>query len=186
VSFAERARREGLLAHEGDVDQVEDPFLRKGLQMVIDGYEPDNVEEILELEISALKTRHARGAALFGAMGGYAPTMGVIGTVMGLVNVLSHLDEPGGLGESIAVAFIATLIGIATANIMWLPASVALKARTALEVEERKMAVVAILAIQAGDNPRIVAQKLDSFGIQAKSAPEGATEAAPQAAAEAA
>jgi chemotaxis protein MotA len=186
VSFAERARREGLLALETDVDQVEDPFLRKGLQMVIDGYEPDNVEEILELEITALKTRHGRGAALFGAMGGYAPTMGVIGTVMGLVNVLSHLDEPSGLGESIAVAFIATLIGIATANIMWLPASVALKARTALEVEERKMAVVAILAIQAGDNPRIVAQKLDSFGIQAKSAPEGATEAAPQAAAEAA
>ena len=93
--------------------------------------------------------------------------MGVIGTVMGLVNVLGHLDEPATLGESIAVAFIATLIGVASANIVWLPISNSLKVNSAIEVAERRMAMTGILAIQAGDNPRIVAQKLDAFGTQA-------------------
>jgi chemotaxis protein MotA len=167
VGFAERARREGLLALESDVDQVEDPFLRKGLQMMIDGMEPETVEEILELDTEALQRRHSTGIALFATMGGYAPTMGVIGTVMGLVNVLGHLDEPSTLGESIAVAFIATLIGVASANIVWLPVSNALKVKSGQEVAERRMAMTGILAIQAGDNPRIVAQKLDSFGVKA-------------------
>lgn len=176
VAFAERARREGLLALESDVDQVDDPFLRKGLQMVIDGLEPDVVEEILELDTEAMQRRHAGGAALFTAMGGYAPTMGVIGTVMGLVNVLGNLDDPGQLGESIAVAFIATLIGVASANIVWLPIASALKANSAHEVSERRMAITGILAIQAGDNPRIVAQKLDSFGFHA---PVGSATAEP-------
>lgn len=174
VTFAERARREGLLALESDVDQVEDPFLRKGLQMVIDGMEPEIVEEILELDTEAMQRRHADGAAIFTAMGGYAPTMGVIGTVMGLVNVLSRLDDPGHLGESIAVAFIATLIGVGSANIVWLPIANALKLSSAHEVAERRMAITGILAIQAGDNPRIVAQKLDSFGVQAPAAGAGA------------
>lgn len=167
VAFAERARREGLLALESDVDQVDDPFLRKGLQMVIDGLEPEVVEEILELDTEAMQRRHASGVALFTAMGGYAPTMGVIGTVMGLVNVLGHLDDPSELGSSIAVAFIATLIGVASANIVWLPIASALKTNSAHEVSERRMAITGILAIQAGDNPRIVAQKLDSFGFHA-------------------
>jgi chemotaxis protein MotA len=165
VTFAERARREGLLALEADVDEVDDPFVRRGLQMVIDGLEPDTVEEILELEVEAMQRRHNDGAAIFTSMGGYAPTMGVIGTVMGLVNVLSHLDDPSGLGASIAVAFIATLIGVGSANIVWLPIGQALKAKSAAEVTERRMAIVAILAIQAGDNPRIVAQKLASFSV---------------------
>lgn len=167
VGFAERARREGLLALESDVDQVDDPFLRKGLQMMIDGMEPETVEEILDIDTEAMQRRHSTGIALFGAMGGYAPTMGVIGTVMGLVNVLGHLDEPSTLGESIAVAFIATLIGVASANVVWLPVSNALKVKSAHEVAERRMAMTGILAIQAGDNPRIVAQKLESFGVAA-------------------
>ena len=165
VTFAERARREGLLALEADVDQVEDRFLRKGLQMMIDGLEPDVVEEILELDTEAMVRRHGGGVALFATMGGYAPTMGVIGTVMGLVNVLGHLDDPSTLGGSIAVAFIATLIGVGSANIVWLPVSNALKVHSAQEVAERRLAMTGILAIQAGDNPRIVAQKLDSFGV---------------------
>src|SRR5512147_124777 len=183
VAFAERARREGLLALESDVDQVDDPFLRKGLQMVIDGLEPDVVEEILELDTEAMQRRHAGGAALFTAMGGYAPTMGVIGTVMGLVNVLGNLDDPGQLGESIAVAFIATLIGVASANIVWLPIASALKANSGHEVTERRMAITGILAIQAGDNPRIVAQKLDSFGFHAPVASAAAQPVADEAAA---
>lgn len=163
VGFAERARREGLLSLETDVDQVEDPFLRRGLQMVIDGLEPEVVEEILELEIEAIAQRHQRGVAMMTAMGGYAPTMGIIGTVMGLVNVLSRLDEPGELGHSIAVAFIATLIGILTANVLWLPIASNLRQKDAAEGAQRRMALTGILAIQAGDNPRIVGQKLQSF-----------------------
>lgn len=177
VSFAERARREGLLALESDVDQVEDAFLRRGLQMVIDGLEPEIVEEILEIDTEAMKRRHAHGAALFTAMGGYAPTMGVIGTVMGLVNVLGRLDDPAHLGESVAVAFIATLIGVGTANIVWLPIANALRVNSAREVEERRMAITGILAIQAGENPRIVAQKLDSFGSHTPAAPAAETNA---------
>jgi chemotaxis protein MotA len=160
VKFAERARREGLLALEGDVEGIKDPFIRHGLQMVIDGLEPDTVEEILEIEIESMQARHHKGIDMFAKMGGYAPTMGVIGTVMGLVNVLSNLDDPSGLGESIAVAFIATLIGVGSANIAWLPISGNLKGKDAAEAKERRLALAAILAIQAGDNPRIVAQKL--------------------------
>jgi chemotaxis protein MotA len=174
VGFAERARREGLLALESDVDQVHDPFSRTGLQMVIDGLEPDVVEEILELDTETMKHRHGAGVALFTAMGGYAPTMGVLGTVMGLVNVLSHLDQPATLGESIATAFIATLLGVGTANIVWLPVANALKIRSAAEVEERRMVIAGILAIQAGDNPRIVARKLESFGHAASAAEKAA------------
>ncbi len=177
VKFAERARREGLLALEADVDQVPDPFVRRGLQMVIDGLEPETVEEILELEIEAMQARHAKGIAMFAGMGGFAPTMGVIGTVMGLVNVLSNLADPSGLGESIAVAFIATLIGVGTANILWLPVSNNLKGKDAAEVRERRMALTAILAIQAGDNPRIVAQKLQSFAPVAAASAESAAPA---------
>jgi chemotaxis protein MotA len=160
VKFAERARREGLLALEGEVEAVKDPFIRHGLQMVIDGLEPDTVEEILEIEIESMQARHMKGIDLFAKMGGYAPTMGVIGTVMGLINVLANLADPAGLGESIAVAFIATLIGVGSANIVWLPISGNLKGKDAAEAKERRLALAAILAIQAGDNPRIVAQKL--------------------------
>ena len=160
VKFAERARREGLLALEADVEAVKDPFIQHGLQMIIDGLEPDTVEEILEIEIESAQARHAKGIDLFAKMGGYAPTMGVIGTVMGLINVLANLADPAGLGESIAVAFIATLIGVGSANILWLPVSGNLKGKDQAEARERRLALAAILAIQAGDNPRIVAQKL--------------------------
>ena len=163
IQFAERARRDGLLALEGDADKVSDPFVRRGLQMVIDGLEPDTVEEVLDLEIDATAARHMKGIQMLAAAGGYSPTMGVIGTVMGLVNVLGHLDDPSRLGESIATAFIATLIGVGMANIVWLPLSVNLKNKDASETAEHRMALVAILSIQAGDNPRIVAQKLQSF-----------------------
>jgi chemotaxis protein MotA len=160
VKFAERARREGLLALEGDVEAVEDPFIRHGLQMVIDGLEPDTVEEILEIEIESMQARHGKGIDMFAKMGGYSPTFGVLGTVMGLVSVLSNLADPSGLGESIATAFIATLFGVGAANILWLPISANLKGKDQAEAQERRLALAAILAIQAGDNPRIVAQKL--------------------------
>ena len=160
VKFAERARREGLLALESDVEGIQDPFIRHGLQMVIDGLEPDTVEEILEIEIESMQARHFKGIDMFAKMGGYSPTFGVLGTVMGLVSVLANLADPAGLGESIATAFIATLYGVGVANILWLPGSANLKSKDSAEAKERHLALAAILAIQAGDNPRIVAQKL--------------------------
>ena len=178
VKFAERARREGLLALEADVEAVKDPFIRHGLQMVIDGLEPDTVEEILDIEIESMQARHGKGVDMFAKMGGYSPTFGVLGTVMGLVSVLSNLSDPSGLGESIATAFIATLFGVGAANILWLPISSNLKGKDAAEVLERRLALSAILAIQAGDNPRIVAQKL-----RAHAGPESDIEEAPAAAA---
>jgi chemotaxis protein MotA len=162
VKFAERARREGLLALEADVEAVQDPFIRHGLQMVIDGLEPDTVEEILDIEIESMQARHGKGVDMFAKMGGYSPTFGVLGTVMGLVTVLGNLSDPSGLGESIATAFIATLFGVGAANILWLPISSNLKNKDAAEAKERRLALAAILAIQAGDNPRIVAQKLSA------------------------
>ena len=163
VAFAERARREGLLALENDVNEVADPFLKRGLQMVIDGMEPETVEEVLELELEAMKRRHARGINLFAMWAGYAPTFGILGAVMGLIAVMAHLSEPEKLGAGIQVAFIATLIAVGLANIVFMPISVALRGHDEGEVTERQMAMAGILAIQAGDNPRIVAQKLETF-----------------------
>ena len=182
VKFAERARREGLLALDAEVEAVEDPFIRRGLQMVIDGLEPDTVEEILEIEIESMQARHLKGIDMFAKMGGFAPTFGVLGTVMGLVNVLSNLADPSGLGESIATAFIATLFGVGTANILWLPISNNLKGKDTSEARERRMAVAAILAIQAGDNPRIVARKLQAHAgpdVVSAETPEGGAEGVP-------
>ena len=187
VKFAERARREGLLALESDVEGISDPFIRHGLQMVIDGLEPDTVEEILEIEIESMQGRHAKGIDMFAKMGGYSPTFGVLGTVMGLVSVLSNLADPSGLGESIATAFIATLFGVGAANILWLPVSANLKSKDSAEAKERHLALAAILAIQAGDNPRIVAQKLAAHaGPEKAPAAEKAEAAAAVAAPEAA
>lgn len=163
VGYADKARREGLLALEAEVEKVSDPFLRQGLQMVIDGMEPETVEEVMNLEIDALKRRHAAGHQMWALWAGYAPTFGILGAVMGLIAVMAHLSEPEKLGAGIQVAFIATLLAVGLANIVFMPISVALKGRTAAEVEEREMALAGILAIQAGDNPRIVAQKLDTF-----------------------
>jgi chemotaxis protein MotA len=107
-----------------------------------------------------MQARHMKGIDMFAKMGGYSPTFGVLGTVMGLVSVLANLADPAGLGESIATAFIATLFGVGAANILWLPISANLKGKDLAEAQERRLALAAILAIQAGDNPRIVAQKL--------------------------
>jgi chemotaxis protein MotA len=163
VAFAERARREGLLALENDVNEVDDPFLKRGLQMVIDGLEPETVEEVLDLEVEAMKRRHSHGVNLFSMWAGYAPTFGILGAVMGLIAVMAHLSEPEKLGAGIQVAFIATLLAVGLANILFMPISVALRGADESEVTQRQMAMAGILAIQAGDNPRIVAQKLETF-----------------------
>jgi chemotaxis protein MotA len=163
VGFAEQARREGLLALDGQTSEIEDDFTRKGLQLVVDGSDPELVREVLEAEIDGMMARHAEGAAPFEKAGGFAPTMGIIGTVMGLVHVLANLSAPSTLGPAISSAFIATLMGVGSANVIYLPIANRLKALSRAEVELRTLTLEGILAVQAGDNPRVVAEKLGSF-----------------------
>jgi chemotaxis protein MotA len=163
VRLAERARREGLLALETEAQSIEDHSIQKGVLLVVDGTDPELVREIMEADVASMSERHEGNFAMFAAAGGYAPTMGIIGTVMGLVNVLSHLDKPSELGHSIAVAFIATLYGVLTANVFWLPIGERLKQRNKEEVARRTLAVEGVLSVQAGDNPRVVREKLEAF-----------------------
>jgi chemotaxis protein MotA len=163
VSLAEQARREGLLALDAKLSEIEDEFTRKGLQLVVDGSDPALVREVLEAEIDGMCTRHAAGAAPFEKAGGFAPTMGIIGTVMGLVHVLQNLSAPATLGPSISTAFIATLMGVGAANVIFLPVANRLKALSSEEIELRPLTLDGILSVQAGDNPRIVAEKLSSY-----------------------
>lgn len=163
VRFAERARREGLLALEDDVAGVEDAFLQKGMQLVVDGTDPELVREILEAEIEGMTARHRAAVAVFDKAGGFAPTMGIIGTVMGLVHVLENLSKPATLGPSISSAFIATLIGVGSANVLYLPVANRLKQLSEIEAEGRAMVLEGVVAIQAGDNPRVVTDKLLAF-----------------------
>jgi chemotaxis protein MotA len=174
VKLADRARREGLLALEDEVRKVEDPFLRKGLELAIDGTDSDDLREIMESEIESKKRHDKAGAKLFADMGGFAPTIGIIGTVLGLVHVLQKLSDPSKLGELIAGAFVATLYGVMTANVLWLPLSNRLKRVSELEAEQMMLAVEGVLAVQAGANPRLIARKLRSLvpsdGAQSKKA----------------
>ncbi|SDT75846.1 flagellar motor protein [Actinoplanes derwentensis] len=163
VKLAERARREGLLALEDAVKTVEHPFLKRGLQLAIDGTDPDELHDILHAEVAAKKKADKAGTKFFENMGGYAPTIGIIGTVMGLVHVLENLDQPETLGHSIAAAFVATLWGVLSANIIWLPMAARLTRLSAIEAEEMELVIDGVLAIQAGSNPRLVAQKLRSL-----------------------
>jgi chemotaxis protein MotA len=181
VGFAERARKDGLLALESEVEQIEDAFTRKGLQLVVDGTDPDMLREILEAEIEGMETRHKAGAEVFKIAGGFGPTLGIIGTVMSLVHVLQNLSNPAILGPAISGAFIATLMGVGSANVVFLPVANRLKGLSEEEVEERYLLLEGILAIQAGDNPRVVSEKLMSFVPPAER--EGAAEAKDRAAA---
>jgi chemotaxis protein MotA len=163
VGFAERARREGLLALEDEIEELDDEFAKKGLQLVVDGTDPDLVREILDNEIDGMMTRHHHGQQLFEKAAGFAPTMGILGTVMSLVHVLQNLSNPAILGPAISGAFIATLMGVGSANVIYYPVANKLKEISGEEAELRTLTVEGILAIQAGDNPRVVEDKLMAF-----------------------
>ena len=163
VGYAEKARRDGLLALDEQLATVEDAYTRKGLQLVVDGTDPDLVAEVLETENANMKKRHAAGVQPFDKAGGFAPTLGIIGTVFGLVHVLENLDKPETLGPSISAAFIATLLGVASSNVVYLPVANRLKQLSAEEVQFRSMILEGILSIQAGDNPRVVEEKLMAY-----------------------
>jgi chemotaxis protein MotA len=163
VKLAEKARREGLLALEDAIKEVSDPFLRRGLQLAIDGTDSEELREILEAEVEAKRKADKIGAKFFADMGGFAPTIGIIGTVLGLVHVLENLSEPASLGHLIAGAFVATLWGVMTANVLWLPMGNKLKRLSEIECAQMELVIAGIVNIQAGANPRVVAQKLRSL-----------------------
>lgn len=163
VALAEKARREGLLALEDDLKKIDDPFLVKGVTLAIDGTDPEEVREILEAEVHATKAHGKHSAKFFADAGAYAPTIGIIGTVMGLVHVLENLAQPEELGHLIAAAFIATLWGVMSANVIFLPIGNRLKRLAELEAARMELVIEGVAAIQAGSNPRVIAQKLASL-----------------------
>jgi chemotaxis protein MotA len=163
IQMADQARREGLLSLEQNLSEIQDPFLKTGVQLAIDGVEGTLLRDILETEIYCMGERHRNGISIFEAAGGYSPTMGIIGTVMGLVNVLGHMDDPGSLGPAIAMAFIATLYGVGFANLLWLPIATKLKNKHNKESLYCELALEGVLSLQAGENPSLIQEKLRAF-----------------------
>ncbi|WP_226000522.1 flagellar motor protein [Paenibacillus sp. BJ-4] len=163
VSMASTSRRSGVLALERISSEHPNAFLREGLQLVIDGTEQEQIKQILELELDTIEQKHEGYAKIFESAGGYAPTMGIIGTVMGLIHVLGSLTEPTALGPSIAVAFIATLYGVASANLIFLPIASKIRACSEREISTLDLLLQGILAIQNGENPKLVRKKLEFF-----------------------
>ncbi len=163
VSLAEVARREGLLALEKASEGITDPFFKKGIELTVDGTDPEEVREVMEGEIDGLRERHKAGAKFFTDMGGFSPTLGILGTVIGLVHVLANLSTPGALGPSIASAFTATLWGVLMANLIWLPIANKLRRISELEVQTRRLVLEGILAIQAGSSPRMIEARLLAY-----------------------
>jgi chemotaxis protein MotA len=163
VGYAGKARREGLLGLEEDIQTIEDPFLKKGLQLVVDGTDMEMIREILETDTAYMQSRHKVGADIMTAAGGFAPTLGIIGAVAGLISALGTVSDPSKLTGAIAVAFTATFYGIGFANLIFLPLGGKLQMRSKQEAFTRELMLVGVLAISAGDNPRIVEEKMKAF-----------------------
>lgn len=163
--IANMARTNGLLSLENELQSNEyDPFIKDGLQLVMDGTDPEIIKKILETKLDNMEYRHSKGIAVFEAAGGFAPTLGVLGTVMGLVHVLGNLTgDTAVLGESIAVAFIATLYGVGTANLIWLPIANKLKELDTDELVTKNMMMDGILMIQEGGNPALIVERLKGY-----------------------
>ena len=163
VKLADKARRDGLLSLESSIDEVDSPFLKKGIQLIVDGTDPEVIQNILETENYAVEERHSVGSNIFEVAGGFAPTMGIIGTVMGLVHVLGNLSNPDELGPAIAMAFIATLYGVGSANIVYLPLAEKLKNTAKKEGVMREIMMEGLIALRAGRNPIIIREHLTAF-----------------------
>lgn len=163
VEHASQARREGILALESAAEEAEDPFLKRALQLAVDGHEVSAVEAILNTEIEQLKERHRVGAEIFTSLAAYAPALGMIGTLVGLVLMLQKMDDPSAIGPAMAVALLTTFYGAILANLIFNPIAGKLKARSLEEVLYKELAMEGVISISLGDNPRIVEQKLTSF-----------------------
>ncbi|HEX8988942.1 MAG TPA: flagellar motor protein [Rhodocyclaceae bacterium] len=157
------ARKEGLLALEAQVNFLKDPFMSKGLQLLVDGAEPERMREVLDVEIVAYESQLKAGARIWEAAGGYAPTIGILGAVMGLIHVMENLSDPSKLGAGIAVAFVATIYGVGSANLIFLPIGKKLMANIARLVTIREMFVDGLVGIANGDNPRIIESRLQGY-----------------------
>jgi len=163
VSMAERARREGILGLEADLKRIKDPFFKKAMQLVIDGTEVTTLRSILETEINYVEERHHEGITLFNKLGGFSPTLGIIGTVLGLIHTLANTGDASKMATSIAAAFIATLWGVGMANLFYLPIGDKLKYRHDMEMQRLELVMEGVTAIQSGDNPRVIRTRLMSF-----------------------
>ena len=163
VDFAGRARRDGILALEAAAKEVPDQFLGKGIQLAVDGLEPRAIAEVLEKEIEYIEERHGLGATTFMTMGTIAPSMGLIGTLVGLVQMLQNLSDPDSIGPSMAVALLTTFYGAILANMVFLPIAGKLQVRHKEELLGKQLMLEGILSISSGDNPRTLEQKLQSF-----------------------
>jgi chemotaxis protein MotA len=163
VELSQIARREGILALESRLEDIKDPFLKNGMSMVIDGMDVDFVRDVLDADIEAMEERHRGGALIFSQAGMYAPTLGVLGAVIGLIAALGNLSDIDVLGHSIAAAFVATLLGIFTGYVLWHPFSNKLKQLSKEEAELKRMMVEGILSLQAGDSPMAIESKLLVF-----------------------
>jgi chemotaxis protein MotA len=160
VEMSQQTRKDGLLSLESTVQNLDDKFMKKGLEMVVDGLEPDLIREVLEIEIESLEERHRLGAAVFTTAGSTAPTLGVLGAVIGLIGALGNLNDITKLGESISSAFVATVYGIFTGYVIWHPFANRLKRKSLEEVSNMHIMLEGILAIQAGNNPKSIERKL--------------------------
>ena len=163
VTFAKKSRKEGILTLEDDIKDENDEFLRKGVQLAIDGLEPQEIGEILETEIDFVRSRHQLGAEIFTSMGTYSPALGMIGTLIGLVQMLQTMDDASKIGPAMAVALLTTFYGSIMANIVCLPIAGKLRTRSKEEVLTKEMAIQGIASLSNGDNPRILEQKLQAF-----------------------
>ena len=163
VSLAERARREGILAIERELETVEDEFLRSGIQYAVDGTEPEYIRAIMESELNNVEERHRLGQSIFIAMGTYSPAFGMIGTLIGLIQMLSQLEDPAKIGSGMATALVTTFYGALVANLFFLPMAGKLANRSKEEALQKELILEGILSIQSGDNPRFVREKLLTF-----------------------
>jgi len=163
TAMAQKARKEGILALESEIKDVQDDFLRKGIQLSIDGLEPQEISDILETELAFIQNRHRLGAEIFSTMGTFAPALGMIGTLIGLVQMLQSMEDPSTIGPAMAVALLTTFYGSIMANIMCMPIAGKLKTRSQEETLSKEMTIQGVISLSNGDNPRILEQKLMAF-----------------------
>ena len=163
MAFSAKSRKEGILALESEIKNVDDTFLSKGVQLSIDGLEPAEISNLLEIEMDFIRSRHQLGAEVFTTMGTYAPAMGMIGTLIGLVQMLQSMDDPSSIGPAMAVALLTTFYGSVMANIICMPIAGKLRTRSKEEMLTKEMTVTGIISLSNGDNPRILEQKLNAF-----------------------
>ena len=163
TDFAKKARQEGILSFESQLSSIEDPFLAKGIQMAIDGMESNSIEEVMTTEIAYVEERHKLGAKIFTTMATFAPAVGMLGTIIGLVQMLMQMDDPSSIGGPMAVALLTTFYGTMFANLMFLPAAGKLETRSKQEMLIKQMILEGVISIQSGDNHRIVEEKLKAY-----------------------